>query len=455
MGFVDELAAVLPDNAVIIDRDQLEKYRYDETNGIAAGHPVAAAFPTTTDHVSRAVQVAAAHKVPVLPRGAGTSHAGGATAIDGCLVLGLERMNRLLEVDPVDQTATVDPGVFNADITVASRDDGLFYPPDPSSKAFCTIGGNVATNAGGLCCVKYGVTRDSVLGLEVVLADGSVIETGRRTVKGVAGLDMTSLFVGSEGTLGVVTRVRVRLRPAPEGAATTVAVFPTLGTAGEAVAAIVRSGLQLSLIELMDHGAIVAVDSWRNLGLDRTAAALLFLQSDNPEPLRTREIERATEICELAGATYTAATSDPVEAEALLQARRLVGSAVDTLPGLAIHEDVVVPRSKLPALIGRLEAIAERYGVRLATSAHAGDGNLHPTLITDDDEDGRARVAAAFDAVIDATLDLGGTISGEHGIGAIKGRFLEREVGSRNLAAQRQIKRALDPDGLFVPGRWL
>lgn len=454
MTFVEELAATLPEAAVIDDPDRLESYRYDRTNGVEAGQPIAAVLPTTTEQVSAAIAIAGAHRVPVLPRGAGTSHAGGATAVDGCLVLGLERMNRILEVDPIDQTATVEPGVFNADITAAAGDDGLFYAPDPSSKAFCTIGGNVATNAGGLCCVKYGVTRDNVLGLEVVLADGSVIETGRRTVKGVAGLDLTSLFVGSEGTLGVVTGVRVRLRPAPEGTATMVAFFDTLGAAGKAVAKIVQSGLQLSLVEIMDNGAIVAVEDWRSLGLDRSAAALLCVQSDQPEPVRSADIERVSQICDGTGASYSAATSDPWEADALLEARRLVGSAVDTLPGRSIHEDVVVPRSRIPDLIGRLEEIADTYGVRLATSGHAADGNLHPTLVTDDDEDGHARAKKAFSAVIDATLELGGTITGEHGIGAIKGAFLEREVGSRNLAAQRSIKKALDPNALFV-SRWL
>ena len=455
MSLEDDLRSVLPDGAVVTDPDLLESYRRDRTLWVEPGQPAAAALPTTTGQVAATVRVAAAHGIPVLPRGAGSSLAGGATASDGCLVLGLERMNRLLDIDAADQLAHVEPGVMNAEISTAGADHGLFYPPDPASRTYSTIGGNIATNAGGLCCVKYGVTRDHVQRLEVVLADGSVIETGRDTIKGVAGLDLTALFVGSEGQLGIVTRATVRLRPAPDGTATLVAFFPSLGAAGSAVAAIARDGLGLSLVEIMDHGSIVAVDDWLHMGLDREAAALLLLQSDAPEPQRTHEIERAGQLCEANGATYTAGTSDRDEGEALLEARRAAGSAIDRYPGIPIHEDVCVPRSKVPDLIGHIEEITGRYEVRSATVGHAGDGNLHPTLVVDEGEDGMHRGMRAFDAMIEATLQLGGTISGEHGLGSIKGRFLEREVGAANLAVQHTIKRALDPDGVFVPGQWL
>ncbi len=455
MGVVEELATALPDGALVTDPDVLESYRHDRTVWVEAGHPAAAVLPGTTAEVATAVRIAAAHRVPVLPRGAGSSLAGGATATDGCLVIGLERMDRILSIDAAEQLAHVEPGVLNADVTAASADDGLFYPPDPASRTYSTIGGNIATNAGGLCCVKYGVTRDHVERLEVVLADGTVIETGSTTVKGVAGLDLTSLFVGSEGQLGIVTRAVLRLRPAPEGAATLVAFFPSLGAAGQAVTRVVRDGLGLSLVEIMDHGAIVAVDDWHNMGLDRDAAALLLMQSDAPEPQRTHEIARAGEHCDAAGASYVAVTGDPEEGEQLLEARRLASSAVDRAPGVAIHEDVCVPRSRVPDLIGRIEQIAARFEVGLATMGHAGDGNLHPTLLVGEGEEAFARGLAAFSAMLEATLELGGTISGEHGLGRIKGRFLEREVGAPNLAVQRAIKRALDPDGVFVPGQWL
>jgi glycolate oxidase len=455
VGFIEELGASLQDGAVVTDREILEGYRHDRTTWLTPGHPVAAAFPTTTAEVSAAVKVAAAHGVPIVPRGAGSSLCGGSQAVDGALTLSLERMNRVLAVDQANQAVVVEPGVMNADISLATAPHGLFYPPDPASKDFCSIGGNIATNAGGLCCVKYGVTRDYVQRLEVVLADGSVIETGHDTIKGVAGLDMTGLFVGSEGTLGIVTRMRLRLRPSPTGASTMVAFFPTLGAAGAAVSAITASGLQLSLMEIMDRATVCVVDDYTSMGLDRDAAALLLVQSDSPEPLRNVEVERAATLCDDAGASYTAFTDDPVEAEALLQARRLAGPALEQL-GEAIWDDVGVPRSRVPELIGRIEEAAERRGATVFTFGHAGDGNMHPTLLAPrGDDDARHRALLAFDDIVEAALDLGGTITGEHGVGQIKAAFLEREVGATNLAMQRAIKRTLDPQGLLNPGRWL
>lgn len=455
MGFVEELAAALPDRAVVTDPDILEGYRHDRTTGLTPGHPIAAAFPTTTGEVAAAVKIAGAHGVPIVPRGAGSSLAGGSQAIDGALTLSLERMDRILEIDAANQAVIVEPGVLNADISAATAPHGLFYPPDPASRTFCSIGGNVATNAGGLCCVKYGVTRDYVQRLEVVLADGSVIETGHDTIKGVAGLDLTGLFVGSEGALGIVTRIRLRLRPTPTGASTMVAFFPTLGSAGEAVAAITASGLQLSLMEMMDQATVAAVDDHTGMGLDREAAALLLIQSDSPPPLRTAEVERAAGLCDTAGASYTAYTDDPDESEALLQARRLAGPAIEEL-GLAIWDDVGVPRSRIPELFGRIEETARRRDTRIFTFGHAGDGNMHPKmLVPHGDTDALERAMLAFDDVVGIALDLGGTCTGEHGIGSIKNRFLEREVGRGNLDVQRAIKRTLDPQGLLNPGRGL
>ncbi|MGH3442209.1 MAG: FAD-binding oxidoreductase [Nitriliruptorales bacterium] len=454
-AFLDELGAALPSGAVVTDPDILEGYRFDRTEWIEPGQPAAAAFPTTTEQVAAAVRVAASHRVPIVPRGAGSGLSGGASATDGCLVLCLERMRRVLDVDAANQMITVEPGVMNAEVSEAVGDLGLWYPPDPASQAFCSIGGNIATNAGGLCCVKYGVTRDYVLGLEVVLADGSVIETGRRTIKGVAGLDLTQLFVGSEGTLGIVTGIRLRLRPKPAGASTMVAFFPTLPAAGDAVAAITSSGLQLSLLEIVDRTTVVAIDDWRNMGLDREAAALLLAQSDAPEPLRAAEVERAAEICDGAGASYTASTSDPDESDALLQARRLAIPALER-QGSWILDDVAVPRSEIPALLARTEEIGERRDLTIGTFGHAGDGNMHPTIVVPHgDDEAMKRALLAFDDIVLAALDLGGTITGEHGVGTIKIPFLETEVGGRNLAAQRSVKAALDPHGLLNPGKWL
>ena len=455
MGFVQELGEALPDGTVVTDADVLESYRFDRTTWIDPGQPVAAAFPTTTEQVAAAIRTAAAHGIPVVPRGAGSSLAGAASAIDGCLVLCLERMDLILAIEPDDQLVTVEPGVLNADISAAAQPHGLWYPPDPASKEFCSIGGNVATNAGGLCCVKYGVTRDYVLGLEVVLPDGEVIETGRRTIKGVAGYDLTNLFIGSEGTLGVVTKVRARLRALPDPPATMVAFFPSLVAAGRAVAAITRSGPVLSLLEIVDHTTLVAIDDWRNMGLDRDAAALILAQSDSPESLRRIEIEQAAELCDQAGATYTATTTDADESDALLEARRLAIPALERM-GPTLLDDIAVPRSRIPELMERTNEIADKRDLVIGNFGHAGDGNMHPTIVLlRGDDDALIRGREAFDDLVEAALDLGGTITGEHGVGAIKGHFLAREVGSGNLALQRRIKHAVDPEGIMNPGRWL
>ncbi len=455
MPLVEELADAMGDRGLITDPDILETYRWDRTTWVTPGHPVAAVFPTTTAQVSAAIQIAGAHGVPVIPRGAGSSLCAGSQARDGSLILCLERMNRILDIDPADQVALVEPGVINAAISTAGAEHGLWYPPDPASQAFCSIGGNIATNAGGLCCVKYGVTRDYVLGLEVVLADGTVIETGRQTIKGVAGLDLTSLFVGSEGTLGVVTRIRLRMRPAPVGASTAVAYFPSLGTAGEAVTSIVRSGLVLSLMEMMDHTTISAVDDVYPMDLDRDAAALLLLQSDSEPPVRDAEIGRAVELCERAGAGWVASTDDDDESEALLQARRLAIPALEQ-QGDTLLDDVAVPRSAVADYFGRAADIADARDVVIGNFGHAGDGNLHPTIVIPrGDDDAMHRARGAFDDLVVAALDLGGTITGEHGVGQIKQPFLEREIGADNLALQRRIKQTLDPGNLLNPGRWL
>jgi glycolate oxidase len=454
-GFVEQLGEAMGGARVLDDPDVMEPWRHDRTTWITPGHPRAVAFAETTAQVAAAVKVAAAHHVPVVPRGAGSSLCAGSSATDGCLVLSLERMDRVLEVLPDDQQAVVEPGVLNADLSVATTEHGLFYPPDPASRAFCSIGGNIATNAGGLCCVKYGVTRDYVLGLEVVLADGTVLETGRRTIKGVAGLDLTQLLIGSEGTLGIVTRARVRLRAVPDGASTMVAFFGDLGDAGRAVAAISRSGLTPSLLEIMDRPTVCLVDDFTHMGLDRDCAALLLAQSDAAGTQRAAEVERIGALCEQAGASYVAVTDDPAEAEQLLQARRLAGPAIEHA-GTAVWEDVGVPRSRLPELIEAVQRVSARRGADVFVFGHAGDGNLHPTfLVPHGDEDAMARTLAAFDDVILAALDLGGTITGEHGVGRLKAGHLEREVGAAGLDVMRSIKHALDPQGLLNPGRWL
>ncbi|MFE0108065.1 FAD-binding oxidoreductase [Amycolatopsis sp. NPDC059019] len=386
--------------------------------------------------------------------GRGGVLSGAANAIDGCVVLVLTKLDKIVEIDAGNRLAVVQPGVVNLDLRNAVQEHGLFYPPDPSSYDWCTIGGNLSTNAGGLCCVKYGVTTDSVLGLEVVLADGSLLRTGRRTVKGVAGYDLARLFVGSEGTLGVITQATVALKPLPQAPATLVAGFSTTEAAGEAVARVVREGLVPSLLEIMDASSIKASETYLNtdLGAGSNCRALLLAQSDAGGEVARRELAVLEQICNDCGADLAYATEDLEEGKMLLQARRVVLTALETY-GVWLTDDVCVPRTRIAELISGCERISEEVGLRIAVVGHAGDGNMHPTIVYQpDDPDEFARAHKAFDAILDVGLSLGGTVTGEHGIGKIKRDWLAREIGPVGLRVHRQIKQALDPDNLFNPG---
>src|SRR5487761_400257 len=408
---------------------------------------------------------------PVVPRGAGPGLTGGANATDGAVMLDLSRMNQVLEVDRDNMTCVVQPGVVNDDLKAAVAVQGLWYPPDPASAPWSTIGGNVATNAGGLCCLKYGVTRDYVLGLRVVTGAvpgsvgygaaaagqveyGDAVRLGRRTTKGVAGLDLTGLFVGSEGTLGVVTEVTLRLRPALTGTPrTVVGAFGDLVTAGEAVALVTRRGLSPSVLELLDRACLTAVEDWKHLGLAADAAALLLARVDTRGDAGEEEADALAAAMTGAGALWAARSTDDTEAEALFDARRLAYPALERL-GPVLTEDICVPRSAVPAMLARIEAIAARHGVTIATIAHAGDGNLHPLLITPPgDEAARRAAQAAFTEFLDAAIELGGTVSGEHGIGLLKRDGMRREFDPGALAMQEAVRRALDPLGIFNPGK--
>lgn len=452
---VAELERDLPRGSVIVDDDLLESYRYDKTSWVEAGMPLVAVRARSVEHVQVTVRKASRYGVPVVPRGAGSGLSGGAAAVDGCVVLSLEKMNAIRSLSPDDLQIEVEAGVLNADVDAAAREAGLWYAPDPASRGFSTIGGNIATNAGGLCCVKYGVTGDHVLGVDVVLADGSYVHTGRRTVKGVAGLDLTSLFVGSEGTLGVLTGARLRLRPAPPPAATAVAFFGSLRAAGEAVTSIIRSAVEPSLLELLDHTTVNAIEDWKPLGLERDAAAVLLAQSDAPGGAAGTRIDLLSSICEQAGATYVARTEDPDEGEQLLTARRLAYPALERL-GDPLLDDLAVPLSHIAPFLTRVSDIADRHGVLIGTFGHAGDGNMHPTIVPEHgDQHARASAERAFSDLVDAALDLGGTITGEHGVGRLKRRWLNRELGPDVVDLQRRLKDALDPEGVLNPGKGL
>jgi glycolate oxidase len=385
-----------------------------------------------------------------VPRGAGSGLSGGSSAVDGGLVLSLERM-RAVEVDTDCQVAVVEPGAFNAEVKAAAAAHGLWYPPDPSSYEFCSIGGNIATNAGGLCCVKYGVTTDYVLGLDVVLADGTLVALGGKRIKDVAGLSLLKLFVGSEGTLGIVTRAVLRLVPAQAARSTLVATFDDVSSAARAVVATGRT-IRPSMMELMDRASINAVEDWRPMGLDRSAGAMLVAQSDAPEAARDAEVAVMQQACSAAGAREVFVTDDPDEGELFVEARRAAFPAIEAR-GALLLEDVGAPVPLLPDLLAAVAGVAERHGVEIPVVAHAGDGNTHPIIVYDPaDPAGMERARAAFDDVMHAAIALGGTITGEHGVGRTKKGALPDQLGPDVMALTRRIKDALDPDGILNPG---
>lgn len=454
-ALVDAIARQLPNVRLLTDVGDRESYRLDETAYLEAGLPGAVAFPSGTDDVSSLLRLATKHQVAVVPRGAGTGLSGGAAGIEGALTVVMTRMDRILEIDAPNLCVVTQPGVINAVLKSAVAAEGLFYAPDPASYESCSIGGNLGTNAGGLCCVKYGQTRDSVLGLQVVLADGTVIRTGGRNVKDVAGYSLTHLFVGSQGTLGIITEATLRLRPAPGPRSTLLVFFDSLDAAGDAAARITADGLVPVTLELMDRETIRAVEDWHHLGLDIDAAAMLMVESDAPGPNAEAELDRAEVACLGAGGRSIIRAADAQEADWLRQARRMALRALERL-GTVRMEDVGVPRARVPDLLRAIERITVAHGVRCATFGHAGDGNLHPNLIFDrDDPEASALTHRVRDQIFQAALDLGGTVTAEHGIGAARREWLPIQVGEPAVAAMRAIKGALDPLGILNPGRVL
>ncbi|WP_203688193.1 FAD-binding oxidoreductase [Catellatospora coxensis] len=451
-GSVDltPLVDALPAGCVIADPDRMDAYRWDRANDPHAGVPLAVVRATCTADVQAVMRFATAHRVAVVARGAGSGLSGGASAVAGCLVVSTERM-REITVDPSSRTAVVEPGLFNAEVKAAAAEHGLWYPPDPSSYEFCSIGGNVATNAGGLCCVKYGVTGDYVLGLTVVLADGTAVELGGPRIKDVAGLSLTKLFVGSEGTLGVITRIVLRLLPAQRPRATLVATFASLDDATGAVLAVTR-GLRPSMLEFMDRTSINAVEDLTRMGLDRSAEAMLVIQSDEPGTHAAEEIARIGELCRTGHAVEVFTTDDPDTGEAFTVARRMAIPAMEK-KGALLLEDVGVPVPELGTLVRGIEEISRARDVRIAVIAHAGDGNTHPLIAFDPmDADQSARAQLAYGEVMELAIGLGGTITGEHGVGRLKKAWLPDYLGPDALELNRRIKDCLDPAGILNPG---
>jgi len=445
---VEELEGLLP-GRVVTDPARVADFSGDASRAVLAGLPAAVVTAGSTQDVCAAVRWASQHRVPVSVRGSGTGLTGGAVGYPGGLVVSLAAMDAIVAIDPANRLADVQAGVVTAEVDRAAAAHGLMYAPDPASYRESTIGGNIATNAGGLRCVKFGVTADSIAGLEVVLANGEVIRTGGRTRKDVVGYDLTRLFVGSEGTLGIVTAATLRLLPRPTGDTVTFrAAFPSLVSAGEAVTAVMRRPSPPDVMELMDRLSVEAVERHHPTGeFVRGAAAVLVGQFIGP-----RARDEATEVvrlCHQAGALSV----DLADGDVLLEARRVTGRALSA-EGLRVSSDVAVPISRLADMFAAIDQIGLANGVAIPTFAHAGDGNLHPSVIVDpDDPEARDRGEQVLDEVSDAALALGGTLTGEHGIGSLKRHALPKQLDAPTLAAHRLVKDAFDPLGILSPGR--
>ncbi|GAA4181102.1 FAD-binding oxidoreductase [Gryllotalpicola koreensis] len=454
MDLVARLTAELGD-AVTVDPERLDAVRTDKSGFIAPNLPLALVEAESVEHVQTTLRLANEAGVGIVPRGMGTGLAAGAVGDAGVIVLSVAKMNRILEINPADELAVVEPGVINADLDDALAPYGLWYAPDPASKAISSIGGNIATNAGGLLCAKYGVTREAVLGLKVVLADGRLLETGHRTVKGVTGYDLTALFVGSEGTLGVVVEATVRALPRPAGDVVTIgAFFPRVRQAALASSAIVEAQLRPAVMELVDGQALEAVRGYLGDAVIRdamgptTGDGFLLVQFDeSPAP---ETVLRAVELIEREGGEPRVST-DAATGEQLLGIRRAFHPAL-AASGEVLIEDVSVPRSRLADAFDAIAEISERHGVRIPTVAHAGDGNLHPNFVV---EGGllTPQLKAAADELFRAALAMGGTLTGEHGVGILKRHHLIDELGADSYALQRRVKAVFDPRGILNPGK--
>ncbi len=452
-GALADLENQLPAGRVATDPDVVDGLSRDQAVWASVGKALAVVRAESAEEVRATVEVCARHGAAVVPRGAGTGLSGGANAVDGCVVISLEKMNRIIEINPLERLAVVQPGVINDDLRAAAAQQGLWYPPDPASSPWSTLGGNIATNAGGICCVKYGVTRDYVLELEMVTSRGDLVRLGRRTAKGVAGFDVAGLIVGSEGTLGIVTEITVRLRPLPPPAITVAGHFPSLTSAGEAIRAVAYAGLTPSAFELIDQHCLRAVDAWKNMGLSTEAEVVLLARIDEPGATGESVADVMVQCFRQAGASWSDRSTDQAEADALFEARRLAYPALERL-GPVLTEDVCVPKAQVPEMLARIERISGRHQITIANIAHAGDGNLHPLLLSDPgDEAGRVRAQAAFAEILVDAIDLGGTVTGEHGVGLLKRHGLEQELAPAVLEMHRAIKRALDPNNILNPGK--
>jgi glycolate oxidase len=451
-GIIKEITGIVGEDNVFVSLEERMCYSYDGTPDTFV--PDLVARPGSTEEIRAIVKLANSHKFPIIPRGAGTGLSGGSLPVEQGLVLDLTRMNRILEVDEENLVAVVEPGVVTFTIQQEAERLGLFYPPDPASLKTSTIGGNVAECAGGPRAFKYGVTRDYVIGLEVVTPQGDLIRTGGKTVKSVTGYDLTRLYTGSEGTLGIITKIYLRLIPKPQSIRTMMAVFERLEDAARTVTLIIKRGIIPVTLELMDDQAIRCVENYLHLGLPLDAGAILIIEVDGAPELIDGQVGQMDDLCREGGAREVRAATNEQERNEIWAARRAVSAAVVQIKPTKISEDISVPRSQIPNMARKLKEIAARYDLNLVIFGHAGDGNLHPNILCDQkDAEEMERVARAVDELFQAAIDLGGTLSGEHGIGVMKAPYLKLETGEAGYQAMLAIKQALDPNNILNPGK--
>ncbi len=449
---IREITAIVGSDQLLTSPEDRWCYAYDATDRVHL--PDAVAFPGSAAEISRILQLANQHRFPVTPRGAGTGRSGGAVPIQGGVVVVFTRLNRIWEINRQDLVAVVEPGVITGRFQAAVEEAGLYYPPDPSSADFCTIGGNVAEGAGGAVAVQYGVTRDYVLGLTVVLPTGEIIDTGTRTMKGVVGYDLTRLFLGSEGTLGIITRIILKLVAKPRARQTLAAGFETLSAAAAAVTRILTHGLSPTALEFMDHVTLSCVREMLPFKVPRAIAALLLIAVDG-HPMDVEErAARVAQFCREQGARPVIRAQTPAEAEQLWKARKVISPALLKVKPQKVSEDVAVPLGAIPALITALQEISRRRGLIIPSYGHAGDGNIHVNVLYDRGVPReRDAVNLAVEDIFAVVRQLNGTLSGEHGIGLTKAPYLGMELSAAAIALQRRLKNAFDPNNIMNPGK--
>ncbi len=451
-SLINEIQKILGKENVFTTLEERLCYGYDSTP--EAFLPDLVIRPTCTEQIQKILKLANLHLFPVIPRGAGTGLSGGSLPVKGGVILDLNRMDRILEIDEENLVATVEPGVITAHLQEEVEKRGLFYPPDPASLKTSTIGGNVAECAGGPRAFKYGVTRDYVLGLEIVTPKGEILQTGGKTVKSVTGYDLTRLYTGSEGTLGIITKIILRLIPKPEAKKTMMIVYERLDDAAKTVTLIIKQGIIPVTLELMDDITMRCVENYLQLGLPLDAEAVLIIEVDGPIDLVEKQINQVGELSRANGAREVKIAKNEKEREEIWAARRAVSAAVVQIKPTKISEDIAVPRSQIPVMVRRLKEIAFRYQLNLAIFGHAGDGNLHPNILCDkNDSEEMERVEKAIGELFQAAVELGGTLSGEHGIGTMKAPYLKLETGEVGFEVMRAIKKALDPNNILNPGK--